>query len=98
MAKVVVASRRFQREYPQFLRKYTDLETNFRDFLVFRADARPDQSFNSKDGRLSGTKFHRCHLVHGKAILVYQLHGSEIRLIALDDHNMVETGTNRIVR
>ena len=97
-AKIVLASKRFQRAYPEFLYKYHGLERTFRDFLTFRAKTRPDESFNAKDGRIGGTKFWRCHLVHGKAILIYQLVGSELRLVDLDDHNIVESGSNHIMR
>jgi hypothetical protein len=96
-SRVVLASRRFQKDYLSFLRKYTDLEGNFREFLAWRQSHRPDESFGAKDGRMAGSKFSRCHLVHGKAVVIYQLYGSEIRLIAIDEHNAVEGGTNRQV-
>ena len=96
--KVVLASKRFQRAYPEFLLKYHSLETNFKEFLAFRAKTRPDESFNQKDSRISGTKFWRCHLIHGKAILIYQLVGSELRLVDLDDHKIVDGGTNYNMR
>ena len=97
-AKLVLATRRFQREYPRFLRKYTDLKPNFRNFLSFRATARPDQSFNAKDSRVPKTKLWHCHLIHGKAILIYQLHGAELRLISINDHNAIESGSSTTVR
>lgn len=98
LSRIVLASRRFQKDYPDFLRKYTDLEPTFREFLQFRADHRPDEPFGSKDSRMTGSKFHRCHLIHGKAIVIYQLHGREIRLVAMEEHNAVEGGTNRPIR
>jgi len=98
-AKIVLASRGFQKSYPQFLHKYADdLSRTFRKFLAFRATARPDQAFSQKDSRISGYKFRRCHLVHGKAILLYHLYGSELRLIALDEHNMIENGGQSLLR
>lgn len=83
--RVVLASRQFQRQYPAFRQKYTDLERHFRNFLGFRQNHRPDEPFNSSDGRIGGTKCNLCHLIHGKAIVMYQLFGTEIRLIALGD-------------
>ena len=97
-SRIVLASRRFQKDYPDFLRKYSDLEPTFREFLQFRAEHRPDESFGSKDSRMTGSKFHRCHLIHGKAIVIYQLHGREIRLVAMEEHNAVEGGSNRPMR
>ena len=75
----------------------TILRSTLRDFLEYRATHRPDEAFGPKDGRMPGSKFRRCHLVHGKAILIYQLHGSEIRLVTIDEHNAVEGSTNRLM-
>lgn len=83
--RIVLASRQFQKQYPTFREKYTDLERHFRDFLGFRQSHRPDEQFNANDDRLSGTKCNLCHLIHGKAIILYQLFGTEIRLIAMGD-------------
>jgi hypothetical protein len=97
-SRTILASKRFRNQYPTYLKKYGDLETNFRDFLEFRCTHRPDEPFGTKDSRMTGTKFHRCHLIHGKAIVIYQPHGREIRLVAIEEHNAVEGGTNRQVR
>lgn len=98
MVNMIVASRRFQRDYQSYLRKYGDLESIFREFLDFRVTARPDQSFSSKDGRMVDSKFRRCHLVHGKAILIYQLYASELRLVAIEEHNAFENGSHAPIR
>ena len=97
MTRIVMASRRFQKDFLEFRKKYDDLDQTLREFLDFRVSHRPDEAFGLKDGRMSepASKFRRCHLVHGKAILIYQLHGSEIRLVTIEEHNAVEGGTNR---
>lgn len=92
----VVASKRFPKDYLVFQRKYADLETNLREFLIFRREhRRPDETFGQKDGPLAGTKCRYCHLIHGRAILIYQLGDNHLRLISMEEHKVVETGSGR---
>lgn len=96
--RIIRASRRFPKDYLEFLDKYADLDEKLREFLDFRQSHLPLESFGAMDGRVTvNTKLRRCHLVHGKAILIYQLYGSEIRLIALADHNVLEHSLKLII-
>ena len=98
ITRLIMASRRFPKDYVEFLAKYSELEQNLRDFLDFRQTHLPNESYGSIDGRLSmADKLRRCHLMHGKAILIYQLHGSEIRLITVSDHNVLENNAKTII-
>lgn len=92
----VVASRRFERDYLDFQRKYSDLETNLREFILFRREHRlPNDRFGQKDGPLQGTRCRYCHLIHGKAILIYQLGENHLRLVSMEEHKVIETGSGR---
>lgn len=91
----VMATQRFIKDKEDFERKYVDFDSNLDEFLQFRLKARPDEPYGSKDSRLQGGNFkglRRCHIVHGKALVLYELVGNEIRLIAVGPHDMVEGG------
>ena len=101
-SRVVMASRRFPKEYTEFLKKYDDLKDSLRDFLTFRQTHLPNESFGSKDARLTSpasanSKLRRYHVVHGRAILIYQLYGSEIRLIAMLEHDEFDSASKGVI-
>lgn len=88
-----VASRRFLKEFSEFSRGYRNLDRILRDFLSFRISARPDQPFGKKDypfrnGHLRG--FRHFHMVHGKAILVYQISEGQLRLCCMCEHKTID--------
>lgn len=91
-AFALVATRRFSREVEAFRRKYPAFGPALRAFGRFRAEAVPTEPFNTKDGRMAGSLSHlrRCHLVHGKAVVIYAIVGRVVRLIAAGDHDLVE--------
>lgn len=97
--RIIVATQRFFREYPKFAKKYTNFRNNLRDFLLFRQSAGPTQQFNSKDTMLTGPSWkglhvRHCHLVHGKAMVLYQLGrieaGDTLNMLTIEEHDGVE--------
>ncbi len=84
----LVATRRFLREADAFGRKYAGFEAGLRAFCRFRATASPWEAFNGKDGRMGGplSYLRRCHLVHGKALVLYAIVGQTVRLIPVAEH------------
>ncbi len=89
---VVKATDRFETDFSDFTKKYTAFTEKFRDFLKFRRTARPDQPYNIKDAPLAHNLrlFRRCHIIHGKGIVIYQIASGEVRLAAIVEHNAVE--------
>lgn len=98
-ARIVTSSKRFSKDYENFCQKYSHVAKTLRDFIRFRLTARPDQPFNTKDSRLqSGVNCSRCHLVLGKAILLYRIQKSEIQLLAITEHDGIEYRTTSWLR
>lgn len=101
----IVATPRFFKEYPKFVKKYKSFRSNLRDFLLFRQDARVDQPYNSKDATLTGSiwrgqglNLRRVHLIHGKALVIYNIAAHEIRLVIIGEHDDIEgSSINRLV-
>jgi mRNA-degrading endonuclease YafQ of YafQ-DinJ toxin-antitoxin module len=90
---VMITKRRFVKDYGEFSRKYSNLKDALLNFVRFRLNSRPDQPYNNKDSPMATAPgFRRCHLVHGKAILIYRIEGNELQLCAIVEHNSVETG------
>jgi hypothetical protein len=96
----VVATTPFISEYTAFAHKYPGLEAKLIQFLQFRQTARPDQPFNDKDSPMTDMGgVRRCHLVHGKAILIYRVSRDEIALLRLVEHDAYEgRGNNQLKR
>lgn len=93
-----VATTRFISNFQSFSHKYRDLEPKMRDFMEFRRMARPDQPYNAKDNQMvndSVRGLRRCHLVHGKALILYFITRNEIQLLDVVEHNEIE-GRNMI--
>lgn len=97
--RVIVATQRFIRDYPKFAKKYTNFRNNLRDFLTFRQSAGPTEQFNSKDTMLTGPSWkglhvRHCHLVHGKAMVIYQLGriqaSDSLKMLSIEEHDGVE--------
>ncbi len=88
----LVVTRRFPRDVQAFGRKYAAFDGALRAFCRFRVAASPSDPFNGKDGRMAGplTRLRRCHLVHGKAIVLYAIIGQTVRLIAVLEHDGIE--------
>lgn len=93
MTRSVSTTARFRKNHALFLRKYASIAKSLSDFLEFRDTARPDMPFGPKDSPMQTTPgFRRLHLVAGKAILIYALVGSDIRLADIVEHNSIEHG------
>jgi hypothetical protein len=93
----IVATTRFFKEYPKFVKKYSAFNANLRDFLLFRQSAPREQLYNSKDGMMTGPNWkgiptRRCHIVHGKAIVLYQLTDA-VKLLIIGEHDDLEGGS-----
>lgn len=96
---VMITKKRFVKDYSDFSRKYSNLKDALLSFVKFRLVSRPDQPFNPKDSPMSSPLargFRRCHLVHGKAILIYRIEGNELQLCAIVEHNSVENGKDLV--
>lgn len=91
-AFALVATRRFLREAEAFRRKYDVFGEALGAFCRFRVGVPSNEPFNTKDGRMAGTLSHlrRCHLVHGKAVVIYATAGRVVRLISLVEHDGIE--------
>lgn len=91
-AFALAATRRFLREAEAFRRKYPAFGEAMRAFCRFRVEAGPSEAFGAKDGRMAGALSHlrRCHLVHGKAVVIYATAGQVVRLISLVEHDGIE--------
>ena len=87
----IVATDRFNSDYREFAHKYKDLQSKLEDFLQYRKTSRPDQPFNTKDSPMMAVNgVRRCHLVHGRALLLYVITDDEIRLIDIVDHGEID--------
>ena len=88
----LVATRRFMRDEQSFSRKYPAFKDLLRDFCEFKTKSSRSESFNVKDGRLTAgmKRLSRCHLIHGKAVLVYAFADATIQLITVTDHDGIE--------
>lgn len=87
----VVAPSQFFSEIAAFAHKYPDLEAKLERFIQFRRAARPDQPFNDKDSPLTHMQgYRRCHLIYGKAILIYAIERDRLILLRMVEHDALE--------
>lgn len=90
-SRTVVATPRLIQDLAGFCSKNPTIAGKLERFVAFRRLARADQPFSNKDEPFQAAKgFRRCHLIHGRAILFYQLTSTELRLAALVDHDAME--------
>lgn len=93
-ARRVVATKRFEKTFIEFSKKYAGLKETLRDFVDFRLIHRPDEPFSPKDAAFSPSSslagFRHLHMVHGKAILVYYITAANLCLCCMLDHTETE--------
>lgn len=90
--RAVLATRRFLRERRAFTAKYPAFDAALRGFVRFRAAATTGEPYDAKDGRMSGSLpgYRRWHAVHGKAVVLYDIAGDAVRLLAVVEHDALD--------
>lgn len=84
------ATKRFGKDYNVFVKTFPDFKRNFEEFVLYKNDHNdPTILFGQKDGRMTAPgykSFWRCHIIYGKAIVIYQPVDDELRLMCVTDH------------
>lgn len=90
--RVVLASRRFERDRRSFAAKYPAFDSALRAFARFRVVRANGEAYDAKDGRTTAGMdgLRRWHAVHGKAIVLYDLPPGRLVLLAVVEHDAIE--------
>lgn len=91
--RVVIATKQFEKDLKDFSKIAPSILKTLSEFIAFRKEALPSQSFGKKDlpysnGDLRG--FRHTHLVFGQVIMTYQLTGNQIRLCCITTHKAID--------
>jgi len=87
---------RFQDHLEKYLKSDPNLIGLLKDFISAKIMGIP---FGKKDGVLSSNSplagISRCHLIHGKVIVIYQLKNNELFLYDINEHTAIEGNAAR---
>jgi mRNA-degrading endonuclease YafQ of YafQ-DinJ toxin-antitoxin module len=93
--RTLSATERFRDTFKSFRQTYASIDKTLRDFIEFRLTHRSDEVYSAKDTPFTGGElrgFRHIHLVHGRAILIYQITLEELRLCLVMDHSYSSKG------
>lgn len=92
ITKTVKSTKRFVKDFKDFIGKYSKFGESFSSFLSSKTREMANTKFNQKDSPLVGTLsgYWKCHLIHGKAIIIYKNEPTVIKLYAVVEHNDIE--------
>lgn len=89
----IVATKRFLKNAPDFLRGYPGLDKTLKEFVDFKA-MNPLADWGRKDAVFTGGQqvghLRHVHLVHGKVIVLYEIVGGELRLYDMVSHKGID--------
>jgi mRNA-degrading endonuclease YafQ of YafQ-DinJ toxin-antitoxin module len=92
---LIKATKRFKKDYQDFIKKWPEFEEIFTQFLKAKI-ADPRAPFGQKDKPFMDSKnlglrgWNHAHMIYGKVILTYKVQQNVITLAAVTDHLSVE--------
>lgn len=92
----ILVTKKFKRNYEKFKLKYKNFDDILSKFVEFKLK-NPLSIYNPKDSSMTTAHgFRRCHLVHGKAILIYRIADDNLELCDIVEHNSIESGRDLV--